>query len=363
MDIAPQSRFRGCLLAGAVGDALGAAVEFLSEEQIVARYGPAGIREPDVAYGRVGAITDDTQMTLFTAEGLLRGHVRGSARGILHWPSMLGGAYQRWLLTQGNPDWKPASPWTTDGWLFGLADLHARRAPGRTCIGALIATPTGMPARNHSKGCGGVMRVAPVGLYAWAQVGGEQLARSFKLGCEAAALTHGHPTGILSAGAFAALVQLLADGTALRDALPPVMALLAGEPEHEETRRALVEACELAASEPDAQVATLGQGWIADEALAIAVFVALTAPDLETGLRRAVNHSGDSDSTGAIAGNLLGAMLGDAAIPARWLDGLELRHEIAQVADDLLASARWDFGAHAPAERQPEAVLLRYPGQ
>jgi ADP-ribosylglycohydrolase len=76
----PQSRFRGCLLGGAVGDALGAAVEFMTREQITQRYGRRGITAFDVAYGRAGAITDDTQMTLFTADGLLRAEV-GQHRG------------------------------------------------------------------------------------------------------------------------------------------------------------------------------------------------------------------------------------------------------------------------------------------
>ena len=66
------SRCRGCLLGGAVGDALGAPVEFMRHSQIVARFGPGGVRDFAPAYGRTGAITDDTQMSLFTAEGLLR---------------------------------------------------------------------------------------------------------------------------------------------------------------------------------------------------------------------------------------------------------------------------------------------------
>jgi len=62
-------RFRGCLLAGAAGDTLGAPVEFMGLASIRDRFGPGGIRGLAPAYGREGgAITDDTQMTLFTAE-------------------------------------------------------------------------------------------------------------------------------------------------------------------------------------------------------------------------------------------------------------------------------------------------------
>jgi ADP-ribosyl-[dinitrogen reductase] hydrolase len=69
-------RIRGCLLGGAVGDALGAPVEFMSTDEIRAAFGPDGIEEFAFAYGRRGAVTDDTQMTLFTAEGLIRAEVR-----------------------------------------------------------------------------------------------------------------------------------------------------------------------------------------------------------------------------------------------------------------------------------------------
>ena len=93
-------RFAGCLLGGAVGDALGAPVEFCTDAEICARF-PEGVREFAPAYGRVGAITDDTQMTLFTAEGLIRGFVRWQTRGIGPvFQSTVGHAYLRWLKTQ-----------------------------------------------------------------------------------------------------------------------------------------------------------------------------------------------------------------------------------------------------------------------
>ena len=98
-----RDRYQGCLLGGAVGDALGAPVEFLRRTEILKRFGPRGIVDLAPAYGKVGAITDDTQMTLFTAEGMLRAYVRGMLRGICHQPSMIHKAYLRWLYTQGDP--------------------------------------------------------------------------------------------------------------------------------------------------------------------------------------------------------------------------------------------------------------------
>ncbi len=92
-----KRRFLGCLLGGAIGDALAAPVEFLSRQEIIARFGVAGITDYALAYGLFGAITDDTQMTLLTAEGLLRAWVRGCERGIVSHESMVTYARPRWL--------------------------------------------------------------------------------------------------------------------------------------------------------------------------------------------------------------------------------------------------------------------------
>ena len=79
-----RSPFTGCLLASAVGDALGAPIEFLSRSEIVERFGPGGITDFASAYGGIGKITDDTRMMLFAAEALLRAYVRGCTKGICH---------------------------------------------------------------------------------------------------------------------------------------------------------------------------------------------------------------------------------------------------------------------------------------
>jgi len=96
----------------------------------------------------------------------------------------------------------------------------------------------------------------------------------------------------------------------------------------------------------------LGQGWVAEEALAVAVYCALTAADFRSGVLLAVNHGGDSDSTGAICGNLLGASLGAGAIDPGLLDGLEGRETITQIADDL----------HDVFAEGREPSSQRYPG-
>ena len=106
------------------------------------------------------------------------------------------------------------------GWLFQHRQLHSRRAPGNTCLSALRAMSyLGEPAHNDSKGCGGVMRVAPAGLFAWRLRQQESPRDAFRLGTELAALTHGHPTGALTGGVLAVLILALTDGASLPEAL------------------------------------------------------------------------------------------------------------------------------------------------
>jgi len=159
----------------------------------------------------------------------------------------------------------------------------------------------------------------------------------FRLGCESAAITHGHPSGYLAAGFFAAVVRRCLKGHRLQTAIVRTCTELKAQSRHRECLAAVERALDLAvdgAATPE-RVEALGGGWVAEEALAIALYCALTARDFRDGVLQAVNHSGDSDSTGAMTGNLLGAMLGSDAIPAAWLEQLELRDVIEQVGLDL----------------------------
>lgn len=361
-----QDRFAGCLLGGAVGDALGAPVEFMKRTEILRKFGPKGITQYAPAYGGFGMITDDTQMTLFTAEGLIRAWVRGCLKGITTYSGVTAHAYLRWLQTQGERPTCDIDFGTDEtGWLFQQRELHSRRAPGNTCFAALQAMKSlGEPARNDSKGCGGVMRVAPVGLFAWRLRQQESPQDAFRLGTELAALTHGHPTGALTGGVLAVLILALTDGASLHEALVVAKAILRSESGHEETLRAIELAETLAASgQPhEAAIAQLGQGWIAEEALAISIYCALVARNFKQGVILAVNHDGDSDSTGSITGNLLGAMHGVKAIPSEWLQPLELREVITPLAEDLYAFKDWDIGEYSDNAELNQRIWQKYPG-
>jgi ADP-ribosylglycohydrolase len=357
-------RLAGCLLGGGIGDALGAPVEGMSLGKIRARYGPDGIRDyVDERFG-AGAITDDTQMTLFTVEALLNASVRARAKGIGGATAgMLQAAYIQWLQVQGED--VPDQDVVVSSPLFAATPgMRQRRGPGRTCLSALHAAaarrrpgvPLGTVEKpiNDSKGCGGVMRAAPAGFpYA-------DPAAAFNLGCTAAALTHGHPSGYLSAGTMAATVCGLVRGAELPHALEAARAELERHRGHEETSTALDAATVLAGRGWPApeELETLGAGWVGEEALAIGVCAALAANRLiqadgvrraeagRRGLLLAVNHSGDSDSTGGLCGSLLGSRFGTAALPGRWQAGLEVRDTVLLLAAD----AAVEFGGDPPAE-------------
>lgn len=245
---------------------------------------------------------------------------------------MVKWAYLRWLLTQGRPDCENGD--SESGWLVKIPELHDRRAPGHTCVSGLQEKPWGtLRATNDSKGCGGLMRVAPVGLM--------DVRDPYEVGCSTAAITHGHPTGQVAAGFLALLIAQLLEGEGIPTALAAALERTKGEPETRETIEAVEGALQAHANgvvSPEA-VESLGGGWVAEEALAISLYCALSAPtDFAEAVRLAVNHSGDSDSTGAITGNILGAHLGHEAIPRQWLDRLELGAVIEMVGHDLYSS-------------------------
>jgi ADP-ribosylglycohydrolase len=302
-------RVLGCLIGGAVGDALGYQVEFDHWDSIQSSFGPDGVTEL-----RRNQISDDTQMTLFTAEGLLEASAGDEYESVRS-------AYLRWYATQ--QDYLPptgarglaAEPW-----------LYTRRAPGRACLSGLRegARPGVNP---NSKGCGTVMRSAPFGLHFGPHA-------AFGLAERCSALTHGHPTAGASAGAFAMIVAHLMNGETPQRAVSATMLHLRSGIDPSETADALHAAYRLAGNVPPGPntCAPLGEGWIAEEALGIAVYCFLGTDDVRKGLTAAVSHSGDSDSTGAILGNLYGAAYGHAAMPKEWASQVEGRDTIAALA-------------------------------
>lgn len=353
-----SNRILGSLIGGAIGDALGAPVEFMSLETIKKSFGPSGIVDFFPAYGRIGAITDDTQMTLFTAEGLLRAYVRARSRGMCNVTSVVSAAYHRWLETQ-EKDFQFRDT-SQPGWLYHVEALWSQRAPGLTCLSALRSKPGSVqePVENDSKGAGAIMRIGPVAMLFAEQ--DDKVMDVFNLAEECAWVTHGHPTGYLSAAAFAVILHALLCQKSLHEGIAEAKRFLTQKEGSKETLDALEKALKLAqqgTSNEDA-IHQIGEGWVAEEALGIAIYCALKAKDFEDGLILAVNHDGDSDTTGLLVGEILGAIYGYEKIPQRWIDGVELRDEIMQIGHALFEYKNWDLDD----EGIPYSILLKYPG-
>ena len=321
-----------CLMAGAMGDALGYTIEFMDYPSIQKKYGSSGIC--DLALRREKAlISDDTQMTLFTNDAMVRAYWRCTERGIRapieHYVYR---GYLCWLETQGFVSDKKG--WFSE--LNGVPALNHRRAPGNTCLSALASGKMGTMEEpiNNSKGCGGVMRAAPLGF-------DPRWGNPLENGAKCAATTHGHPMGWVPAGMLSDIVykaiyceyqdlEIL-----IKDAFSDLKATYGHITGFAEFEDMIHQAIRLSHEDTAdaAAIHTIGRGWVGDEALAIAVYCCLKhRNDLKACLISAVNHSGDSDSTGAIAGNILGAWLGGAAIPKDWEEKTELSEVIRDQA-------------------------------
>ena len=358
-----RDRIKGCLIGGAAGDALGYAVEFCSESTIFSQYGADGITEYHKDPAREKAIiSDDTQMTLFTACGILNAATKNkTSSDVTDFCAEISAAYCDWYHTQNTPfAQREMYPHCT--WLWDVPELFAPRAPGNTCLSAIHARLTqGDPystgkAHNNSKGCGGVMRVAPTGLYRGFR-DGISAARAAE---KAAALTHGHPLGYLSAALMAHIIHdavFCRGDKTLRQITEESLSAVQRQYHSDADGLAAIIGKALAYSENDDtdldNIHRLGEGWVGEEALAIALYCCLRyTDDFDLCIIAAVNHKGDSDSTGAIAGNIIGAWLGYSAIGEKWTRDLELADVICELSDDLSALKADDNAVINTAEWQ-----------
>ena len=352
-------QIRGCLLGGAAGNVLGYSVVFMNEEEIKKNFGESGITEYQITRkGGKAMISDDTQMTLFTANGLLVADTKAKIGGIQVWPrSYVAMAYQDWLRTQEmsyEEYLKSSEEMETSGkhsvsWLSDIPELYSRRLPGNTCLSALklrknaeyFAEDYTKDTVNNSKGCGGVMRIAPLGLTFHKM----NTLRLDSEGAQIAAITHGNSLGYMPAAILTHVInrivfpkEQLTLQEIVVEAVGRAMELFAGDEHLNELADIIDLAISLSENEESDQdnIRKIGEGWVAEETLAIAIYCALRhQDDFSAGIIAAVNHAGDSDSTGAIAGNILGALVGFDAIDEKWKKDLELYDVIMEMADDL----------------------------
>lgn len=341
-----KDRCFGSLLGGAVGDALGYPVEFKATmKDIVNKYGAYGITSYDLnapwidKNDNLALISDDTQMTLYTAEGLLE-----AAKYHIPVVDAIKKAYLVWFGHQERV--KISVDYESS--LGKIRELNQNRAPGITCIDALFSHSIGAIPHNDSKGCGGIMRIAPIALYGACH--GWSMEETGRIAGEVAEITHLHPMSSLASATQAMIIwQCIqsdepTDSEAFRSIVELALLKVAEiYPDHKDyvakfqriIRNAIANASN---PSPDWMVIEdiLGGGWVAEETLAIAVFsVFRHIDDFKACMTCAVNHGGDSDSTGAVAGNILGAILGRSGIPDELVTPLQFHELIIDMADRL----------------------------
>ena len=340
-----RDRIRGCLVGGGAGDALGYAVEFTKLKGIRKEYGEKGITRYDTDFKTGTAIiSDDTQMTLFTADGILSamdaGITEPASRKLYPYVHT---AYCDWFATQGGTSPRRPVKDQPVSELADIPDLCVRRAPGITCMKALSTSRKRdlYHPVNDSKGCGGIMRAAPVGLL-YPQASLEQIV---EMGAEISAITHGHVLGCFPSGIFAAIVhqavyseedRSLAAMTA--KATDAARSLYGKSIYWDDLQELIDKAVSFAVNDrsDDVNIKELGGGWVGEDALAVALYCALRYEnDFSACIIAAVNHDGDSDSTGAIAGNMLGALHGYDAIDSKWTRLLQLKGLMLRMADRI----------------------------
>ena len=306
--ITMPSRYEGAMLGLAVGDALGWPVEFMSLAAIRGRYGPKGLLElvPSGSH-RAGTFTDDTQMSLALARAILSRGRDDEAKYIAE----VAREFVAWSRSPEN-----------------------NRAPGNTCMAGCRELARDLawraPGHNASKGCGTAMRTAPIGL-AWH--GDEE--RIIRMAAETSALTHGHPAAIAGGVGTALLVHWALDAVEPAEMLRRLVERTRSISDEFTSKIEQVPA--VLDHEPESAYAVLGDAWVADEALACALYAFWRSPnDYCSTVLTAVNMDGDSDSVGCIAGAISGAYNGAEAIPPHWRRTVEQADELVGVARQLL---------------------------
>jgi len=297
-----ENKLQGYIFGTACADALGRPVEHLTLEQIKEKYGEDGILEipPESPW------TDDTQLMLVLARGLLNG-------AELELPGLMDKIAEELVLWLDEPD------------------LGA----GATTRGAALNLKDGIPWNRsgiNSKTCGSLMRVGILGF-----IFSNDPEKLIKAASISGRITHSHPTADAASVAGAYAVKLALDGMVPEDMFQPLLRVTEGI--SEEFTEALKGSYELARSNLSDEEALqkIGQGWYADETFALAYFCILRYPDdYKKAIRTAVNITGDSDSVGSVAGGIIGARLGIEAVPSFWIEALKEKEKLEEMVAPLL---------------------------
>jgi len=302
---------KGIIYGLAIGDALGRPNEFLPLDSIRVKYGDRGIQElPEPAL-----FTDDTQMSIAVAEALIEAGEK-DIESIMH---AVKEEFVKWSHSPDTP----------------------KKSPGRTCLTGVANMEKEMHWSQsgiaRSKGCGSAMRAAPIGyLYQHDPEKLREAAHSTGI------CTHGHPTANAACIGAAYLVKLALDGVQPNEMISLLFSFTEGISKEFDEAILKVKECLYWDNEEKA-LNYLGEGWIGEEAVTLALYCFLKYPgDYEKVVIRGANTNGDSDSIACIGGSISGAYLGFNAIPDEWVKEIEkseylndLATRLAEKKDDL----------------------------
>lgn len=351
-----MEQFEGCIMGGAIGDAFGAPLEQHSMQYIEQKF------DGKLYYllknrDNIAEFTDDTQMVLFTMEGLIQAFFKYKENDISFYKEILK-SYQNWYKTQ-TETFDPSIKHTG---LLNLPDLYKQKAPGVTCLSALQTGELGTTETpiNNSAGNGGVMRVAPVGL-----LYKNNAVQAFEVAKNIAALTHGNPNGYLPAGFLASLIAHIAQGYELDESIEKSINILKEYDNSEQTISKIKLAQKLAKeniSDKEA-IRAIGDGWTGDEALSIALYSNLRhTNNFKRTIVTAANHDGDSDTTAAIAGNISGMLCGINNIPSPWKKSIEMNNLLSSYSKTLCILSDSVFISSAERQQKDAVQFHLKPG-
>lgn len=312
-----RSYFRGCLLGGAAADAKG-----------------YGVRE-----GGKDLISDNTQMTIFTVDGLIWADERVIRKGVYAYIPCLFYSYQKWYYTQTGSLADKNYEFILGGEILEWDELFARRGAGQTSLNALAGSINSQYGTltnriNNSKGCGSATRVAPIGMYFW-----KNIDMAFRIGCASGALTHGHIDAILAAGYYASFIAGIIQGHTIREAAEQALERLKKEGDHGNCSSLIEKAIKMLSKKTPVNKAleAIGKGYTADEAVALATYISIRyQDDFDGAMMAATSFNGNINSIPPICGNAVGAYLGDRELPVKWIQELELSDLMIHGADLLL---------------------------
>lgn len=301
------NKIKGMIFGLAIGDALGYPIEFMGEKEIINNFNKVyKFEESSTNNYKKGIYSDDTQMSIATINAILNS--KNFYNEIIE--KELISEYKKWYLTQ--------------------SDYNQKRHPGFTCLSALqysidhsIEKINYGKCINDSKGCGGIMRVASLGLLPFS------VGETIDIGCKAAYITHNHILGYYTAGYLTGLIKYLSEGFSLTEGITRLNNIFS-QINYISIRHELLplvkKAIELSKNNKTdlENINSLGEGWVAEETLAIALYCSLKYEnDYINGVSASINHKGDSDSTGCVCGAILGFIKGFDAIPNELVNEIE----------------------------------------